>query len=77
MNRNNGHGGQQMRYTDKLRQQYSGMQELSGSELQKRRDKRNRSGIHYEKQTATFRTSISGKEKRRGVSKPPPGVRLG
>lgn len=65
-----------MKYSDKLWQQYSGMQELTGSELQKRRDKRNRSGVHYEKQTATFRTSVSGKEKRRGYSKPPRGVKL-
>lgn len=65
-----------MRYTEKLRQHYSGMQGLTGSELQKRRDKRNRSGVHYEKQSATFRTSVAGKEKRRGVSKPPRGVKL-
>lgn len=60
-----------MSYAKKLQKQFAGLQELKGGALQKRRDKLNRAGVHYEKETATFSTHVKGTEKRKGCSKPP------
>lgn len=62
-----------MKYRDKLQQKFDGLSKLSGSELQKRRDKLNQSGYMREKQTATFSTNVRGKTKTRGNSKIPQG----
>jgi len=62
-----------MKYRDKLQQKFDGLSKLSGSELQKRRDRLNQSGYMREKQTATFSTSVRGKAKVKGSSKQPKG----
>lgn len=62
-----------MKYCDKLQQKFDGLSKLSGSELQKRRDKLNQSGYMRTKQSATFSTNVRGKTKTRGSSKQPQG----
>lgn len=62
-----------MKYKDKLKQQFAGLEKLSGSELRKRRDALNRSGYMRTKQSATFSTTVRGKTKTRGSSKEPKG----
>ncbi len=63
-----------MGYAKKLQKRFTGLSQLTGGALQKRRDKLNQAGIHREKQRATFNTHVKGKEKRKGCgSKPPRG----
>ena len=62
-----------MKYRDKLKQQFEGLEKLSGSELRKRRDALNRSGYMRTKQSATFSTNVRGKTKAKGSSKEPKG----
>lgn len=62
-----------MKYREKLKQQFEGLEKLSGSELRKRRDALNRSGYMRTKQSATFRTAVRGKTKTKGSSKEPTG----
>ncbi|AJQ21075.1 hypothetical protein SU503_01 [Klebsiella phage vB_KpnP_SU503] len=62
-----------MKYKDKLKQQFEGLEKLSGSELRKRRDALNRSGYMRMKQSATFSTNVRGKTKTKGSSKAPQG----
>lgn len=62
-----------MKYRDKLKQQFAGLEELSGSELRKRRDALNRAGYMRTKQSATFSTNVRGKTKTKGISKEPKG----
>lgn len=59
----------------RLKKRFKGLSELTGSALQKRRDKLSQAGIHREKQRAEFSTHVKGKEKRTGAcSKPPRGL---
>lgn len=60
-----------MGYAKKLERKFKGLGQLTGGTLQKRRDKLNQAGVHYEKQTATFSTHVKGTQKRKGSSKPP------
>ena len=62
-----------MKYRDKLKQQFAGLEKLSGSELRKRRDALNRAGYMRTKQSATFSTNVRSKTKTRGSSKQPMG----
>ncbi|QWY13490.1 hypothetical protein [Klebsiella phage SRD2021] len=62
-----------MKYRDKLKQQFAGLEKLSGSELRKRRDALNRSGYMRTKQSATFSTNVRGKTKTKCSSKGPKG----
>lgn len=63
-----------MGYAKKLQRHFEGLEELSGSTLQKRRDQLNQAGIHREKQRATFSTHIKdGSKKPNSGSKPPRG----
>lgn len=62
-----------MKYRDKLKQQFEGLGNLTGSELRKRRDALNRSGYMRTKQSATFSTNVRGKTKTKGSSKAPQG----
>lgn len=62
-----------MKYRDKLKQQFEGLEKLSGSELRKRRDALNRAGYMRTKQSAAFSTNVRGKTKTRGNSKIPQG----
>ncbi len=62
-----------MKYKDKLKQQFEGLEKLSGSELRKRRDALNRAGYTQTKQSATFSTTVRGKTKTKGSSKEPKG----
>ena len=63
-----------MGYAKRLQRRFEGLDKLSGSTLQKRRDRLNQAGIHKDKQRATFSTHVKGKEKRKGCgSKPPKG----
>ncbi|WPJ54143.1 hypothetical protein RCIP0072_00008 [Klebsiella phage RCIP0072] len=62
-----------MKYKDKLKQQFEGLEKLSGSELRKRRDALNRAGYMRTKQSATFSTNVRGKTKTKGGSKEPKG----
>lgn len=62
-----------MKYRDKLKQQFEGLEKLSGSELRKRRDALNRAGYMRTKQSATFSTNVRGKTKTKGSSKAPQG----
>ena len=62
-----------MKYRDKLKQQFEGLEKLTGSELRKRRDALNKSGYMRTKQSAGFSTSVRGKQKRKGSSKAPQG----
>lgn len=62
-----------MKYKDKLKQQFEGLEKLSGSELRKRRDALNRAGYMRTKQSATFSTHVRGKTKTKGSSKEPKG----
>lgn len=62
-----------MKYRDKLKQQFEGLEKLSGSELRKRRDALNRAGYMRTKQSATFSTNVRGKTKTNGSSKAPQG----
>lgn len=62
-----------MKYRDKLKQQFEGLEKLSGSELRKRRDALNRAGYMRTKQSATFSTNVRGKTKTKGNSKIPQG----
>lgn len=62
-----------MKYRDKLKQQFEGLEKLSGSELRKRRDALNRAGYMRTKQSATFSTNVRGKTKTKGSSKVPQG----
>ena len=62
-----------MKYREKLAQQFAGLENLSGSELRKRRDALNRAGYMRMKQSATFSTNVRGKTKTSGSSKQPMG----
>ncbi|WPJ50818.1 hypothetical protein RCIP0027_00008 [Klebsiella phage RCIP0027] len=62
-----------MKYRDKLKQQFAGLEKLSGSELRKRRDALNLAGYMRTKQSATFSTNVRGKTKTKGISKEPKG----
>lgn len=62
-----------MKYKDKLKQQFEGLEKLSGPELRKRRDALNRAGYTQIKQSATFSTAVRGKTKTKGSSKEPKG----
>ena len=62
-----------MKYKDKLKQQFEGLEKLSGAELRKRRDALNRAGYMRMKQSATFSTNVRGKTKIKGSSKAPQG----
>lgn len=62
-----------MKYKDKLKQQFEGLEKLSGPELRKRRDALNRAGYMRTKQSATFSTNVRGKPKTKGSSKEPKG----
>lgn len=62
-----------MKYKDKLKQQFEGLEKLSGPELRKRRDALNRAGYMRTKQSATFSTNVRGKTKTKGSSKEPKG----
>lgn len=62
-----------MGYAKRLQQRFQGLSELSGSVLQKRRDKLNQAGVRRGKQSATFSTAVRGKEKRKGSSRQPTG----
>lgn len=62
-----------MKYREKLKQQFAGLEKLSGSELRKRRDALNHSGYMRTKQSATFSTNVRGKQKQKGSSKAPQG----
>lgn len=62
-----------MKYRDKLKQQFAGLEKLSGSELRKRRDALNRAGYMRTEQSATFSTNVRGKTKTKGISKEPKG----
>lgn len=64
-----------MKYRDKLKQQFEGLEKLSGSELRKRRDALNRAGYMRTKQSATSSTTVRGKTKTntKGSSKEPKG----
>lgn len=62
-----------MKYKDKLKQQFEGLEKLSGSELRKRRDALNRAGYTQTKQSATFSTIVRGKTKTKGSSRAPQG----
>lgn len=62
-----------MRYRDKLKQQFAGLEKLSGPELRKRRDALNRAGYVRTKQSATFSKSVRGKTKTYSGSKQPSG----
>lgn len=62
-----------MGYAKKLQQTFDGLSKLKGGELQKRRDKLNRAGVHHATTTPEFRTTVSGKVKRKGSSKVPNG----
>lgn len=65
--------GYNMKYRDKLAQQFAGLEKLSGAELRKRRDALNRAGYMRTKQSATFSTNVRGKTKTKGSSKAPQG----
>lgn len=65
--------GYNMKYRDKLAQQFAGLEKLSGAELRKRRDALNRAGYMRMKQSATFSTNVRGKTKTKGSSKAPQG----
>lgn len=56
-----------MKYRDKLKQQFAGLEKLSGSELRKRRDALNRAGYMRTKQSATFSTNVAVRPKQRAV----------
>ena len=62
-----------MKYKDKLKQQFEGLEKLSGSELRKRRDALNRAGYMRTKQSATFSTNVRGKTKTKGSIMAPQG----
>lgn len=62
-----------MKYKDRLKQQFEGLEKLSGSELRKRRDSLNKSGYMRLKQSAGFSTNVRGKTKTKGGSKQPTG----
>lgn len=62
-----------MGYANKLKQKFDGLSKLKGGTLQKRRDQLNRAGVHYTVSTPEFRTTVSGKVKRKGSSKIPTG----
>lgn len=63
-----------MGYAKKLQRRFEGLEKLSGSTLQKRRDQLNRAGVKVEKQTATFSTHVKGGNKKpNSGSKPPKG----
>ena len=62
-----------MGYKQKLQQKFDWLSKLKGGTLQKRRDQLNRAGVHYAVTTAEFRTTVSGKVKRKGSSKIPTG----
>ncbi len=62
-----------MGYAKRLQKRFDGLLDISGGELQKRRDKLNGAGVHRGKQSATCSTSVRGKEKRKGSSKQPMG----
>ena len=62
-----------MKYRDKLKQQFEGLEKLTGSELRKRRNALNRAGYMREKQSAEFSTNVRGKPKVKGSSKQPQG----
>ncbi|QFP93596.1 hypothetical protein [Pectobacterium phage CX5] len=63
-----------MGYAKKLQKRFTGLSQLQGGALQKRRDKLNRAGVHTQKQRATFDMTTRAKEKRRGCSTPPRGL---
>jgi len=62
-----------MGFKKRLEKRNKALSQLTGSALQKRRDKLNKAGVHTEKQRATFDTTTRAKEKRRGCSTPPRG----
>lgn len=62
-----------MKYRDKLKQQFAGLEKLSGAELRKRRDALNRAGYMRTKQSATFSKNVRGKTKTYSGSKQPSG----
>lgn len=62
-----------MGYAKRLQKRFDGLLDINGGELQKRRDKLNGAGVHRGKQSATFSTSVRGKEKRKSSSKQPMG----
>lgn len=63
-----------MGYAKKLQKRFTGLSQLTGGALQKRRDKLNQAGVHTEKQRATFDMTTRATEKRRGCSMPPRGL---
>lgn len=63
-----------MGYAKRLQRRFEGLDKLSGSTLQKRRDRLNQAGIHKDKQRATFSTHVKGSNKKSNSgSKPPRG----
>lgn len=63
-----------MGYAKRLQRRFEGLDKLSGSTLQKRRDKLNQAGIYKDKQRATFSTHVKGSNKKpNSGSKPPKG----
>lgn len=63
-----------MGYAKKLQKRFTGLSQLQGGALQKRRDKLNQAGVHTKKERATFDMTTRATEKRRGCSKPPRGL---
>lgn len=63
-----------MGYAKRLQRRFSALEKISGGILQKRRDALNKAGVHVIKGSATFSTTVKGKERRASaVSKPPKG----
>lgn len=63
-----------MGYAKRLQRRFEGLDKISGSTLQKRRDRLNQAGIHKDKQRATFSTHVKGSSKKSNSgSKPPRG----
>lgn len=61
-----------MGYAKRLQRRFEGLGKLSGSTLQKRRDKLNQAGIHKDKQRATFSTHVKGSNKKPNSGSQPP-----
>lgn len=61
-----------MGYAKRLQRRFEGLDKLSGSTLQKRRDKLNQAGIQKDKQRATFSTHVKGSNKKPNSGSQPP-----
>lgn len=62
-----------MGYAKRLQKQFSGLSELGGNELQKRRDKLSKAGYAAVPMGSGFSTTVRGKQKQKGSSKVPNG----